>query len=50
MALETDEQRREAKEAWGKGGEREVRGLGEETMGEVEGRGLLLPLNHRVPE
>lgn len=51
MALETDEQRREVKGEWGKGGEREERDLvnGGKTMREVEGRGLL-PSNHRVPE
>lgn len=52
MALETDAQTREVKVEWGNGGEREERGLvnGGKTMREVEGRGLLLSSNHRVPE
>lgn len=40
VALKKDEQRRKMKGGWGKGGEREERGLvnGGETMREVEGR------------
>lgn len=52
VALKTDEQRRGVKGGWGKSGEREERGLvnGGETMREVEGRGLFLSSNHRVPK